>query len=176
MKVKKISIVTPFFNEEKGVDIFFQAIYEILNSIEIDYEVICVDDGSTDKTLSLLVQNNALNPRVKIISLSRNFGKEYALTAGIDAAQGDAVIPIDADLQDPPELIPSMIDEWLKGFPVVLAKRASRTSDTTFKRGTAHVFYKIINALSDVSIPENTGDFRLMDRSCLLYTSDAADE
>lgn len=164
MRDKKISLVTPFFNEEKGIDVFFQAIYETLNSITVDYEIICIDDGSTDKTLSLLIQKTALDPRVKIISLSRNFGKEYALTAGIDAAQGDAVIPIDADLQDPPELIPLMVDEWLKGFPVVLAKRASRITDTKFKRGTAHFFYKIINVLSDVSIPENTGDFRLMDR------------
>ena len=164
MKDFKISIVTPFFNEAGSICSFFESIFRILDNQKFSYEIICIDDGSSDQTLENLKKFAIGNKNIKIISLSRNFGKEYALTAGIDAAQGDAVIPIDADLQDPPELIPLMVDEWLKGFPVVLAKRASRITDTKFKRGTAHFFYKIINVLSDVSIPENTGDFRLMDR------------
>ncbi|WP_461520097.1 glycosyltransferase family 2 protein [Porticoccus sp.] len=165
MKNFKISIVTPFYNEADSINLFFESIWNILNNSNFSYEIICIDDGSSDNTLEILKKFAHNNPDIKIISLSRNFGKEYALTAGIDAAQGDAVIPIDADLQDPPELIPSMVEEWIKGFPIVLAKRASRTTDTTFKRGTAHFFYKVINILSDVSIPENTGDFRLLDRS-----------
>lgn len=165
MKNFKISIVTPFYNEEDSISSFFESICSILDASKLSHEIICIDDGSEDSTLKTLKRFARENKNIKIISLSRNFGKEYALTAGIDATQGDAVIPIDSDLQDPPELIPSMVDQWLKGSPIVLAKRASRISDTTFKRGTAHFFYKIINKLSDVYIPENAGDFRLMDRS-----------
>lgn len=164
MKNFIVSIVVPFFNEEDSINLFFESIKNVIDRQNFNYEIICIDDGSTDTTLELLKTYAKNNNKIKIISLSRNFGKEFALTAGIDAAQGDVVIPLDSDLQDPPELIPSMIEEWQKGFLIVLAKRASRAADTKLKRGSAHFFYKIINILSDVAIPENTGDFRLLDR------------
>ena len=162
---KKISIIVPFYNEGDGVVRFYEALNPIINMIEeIDFEVICIDDGSGDSTLKKLISISELDARFKIIELSRNFGKEGALTAGIDSAIGDAVIPIDADLQDPPSLIPKMIDKWLEGAEVVLARRADRTSDSFVKRKTAEVFYRVHNLLSNVRIQENVGDFRLMDR------------
>ena len=162
---KKISIIVPFYNEGDGVVRFYEALNPIINMMEeIDFEVICIDDGSGDSTLKKLISISELDARFKIIELSRNFGKEAALTAGIDSAIGDAVIPIDADLQDPPSLIPKMIDKWLEGAEVVLARRADRTSDSFVKRKTAEVFYRIHNLLSNVRIQENVGDFRLMDR------------
>ncbi len=164
-KIKKISIIVPFYNEGDGVERFYESLNPIIDQIaEIDFEVICVDDGSRDSTLNKLISMSDLDARFKIIELSRNFGKEAALTAGIDAAGGDAVIPIDADLQDPPSLIPKMIEKWQEGAEVVLARRADRASDSFAKRKTAEIFYRIHNLLSNVQIQENVGDFRLMDR------------
>ena len=130
----------------------------------INFEVICIDDGSTDKTLDKLLSIVKNDSRFILIELSRNFGKESALTAGIDFSSGDAVIPIDADLQDPPELIPEMIACWLNGAEVVLARRNDRASDSFFKRKTAELFYIFYNYISNIRIPNNVGDFRLMDR------------
>ena len=162
---KKISIVTPFYNEEAAVDYFYDALLPIFDQIErMEFEVICIDDGSRDATLKKLISKSEKDSRFRVIELSRNFGKEAALTAGIDAATGDAVIPIDADLQDPPELIPEMIKEWLNGAEVVLARRVDRSSDSFLKRKTAEIFYRFHNSLSTIQIPENVGDFRLMDR------------
>ncbi len=162
---KKISIITPFYNEEEGVDYFYEALLPIFSQIEdIEFEVICVDDGSRDATLNKLISVAEKDYRFSVIELSRNFGKEAALTAGIDAAAGDAIIPIDADLQDPPELIPEMIKEWRNGAEVVLARRIDRSSDSFLKRKTAEIFYRFHNSLSTIQIPENVGDFRLMDR------------
>lgn len=162
---KKISIVVPFYNEGEGVDLFYAKLNQIFNiESEVDFEVICIDDGSSDDTLIKLISITEKDPRYHVIELSRNFGKEPALTAGIDAATGDAVIPIDADLQDPPELIPEMIREWSKGAEVVLARRVDRKSDSFLKRKTAEIYYKLHNKLSTLQIPENVGDFRLMDR------------
>lgn len=162
---KKISIIVPFYNEENTVDCFCEAIRSTFISVsEIEFEVICIDDGSRDNTLKKLISISELDSHFKIIELSRNFGKEAALTAGMDAAAGDAVIPIDADLQDPPALIPKMIDKWLEGAEVVLARRVDRSSDSFAKRKTAEIFYRFHNFLSDVQIQENVGDFRLMDR------------
>ena len=164
-KRQKISIIAPFFNEGEGVDYFYEAICIILDRIvELDFEVVCIDDGSRDDTLKKLIAVAEKDSRFHVIELSRNFGKEAALTAGIDAATGDAVIPIDADLQDPPELIIEMIKEWSKGAEVVLARRADRSSDSYLKRKTAEIFYRFHNRLSTIRIPENVGDFRLMDR------------
>lgn len=164
-KIKKISIIVPFYNEGEGVERFYEALNPIIDQIaEIEFEVICIDDGSRDSTLNKLISMSELDARFKIIELSRNFGKEAALTAGIDAAVGDAVIPIDADLQDPPSLIPKMIDKWMEGAEVVLARRADRASDSFAKRKTAEFFYRVHNLLSNVQIQENVGDFRLMDR------------
>jgi len=162
---KKISIITPFYNEEEGVDHFYKALRLVFSQIEeMEFEVICVDDGSSDDTLEKLISITEKDHHFQVIELSRNFGKEAALTAGIDVATGDAIIPIDADLQDPPELIHKMIKEWLNGAEVVLARRIDRSSDSFLKRKTAEIFYRMHNRLSSIQIPENVGDFRLMDR------------
>ena len=125
---KIISIITPFYNEWKMVDYFYKSICAVIEQItEVEFELICIDDGSNDETLSALINVSEKDSRFHIIELSRNFGKEAALTAGIDAATGDALIPIDADLQDPPEIIPALIKEWLKGAEVVLARRVDRS-------------------------------------------------
>jgi glycosyltransferase involved in cell wall biosynthesis len=159
-----ISIVCPFYNEEHSIGAFFSRLIPVLDRLEEGYEVVCVNDGSRDGTLEALLAMRALRQHVRVIDLSRNFGKEAALTAGIDAARGDAVIPIDADLQDSPELIVRLVDEWKRGFEVVLAKRADRRADSFAKRLTALLFYKVHNSISEPVIPENVGDFRLMDR------------
>lgn len=162
---KKVSIIAPFYNEGEGVDDFYEALCPIFSQIpELDFEVVCIDDGSSDDTLNKLISFADKDSRFHVIELSRNFGKEAALTADINAATGDAVIPIDADLQDPPELIPEMIREWEKGAEIVLAKRTDRSSDSFFKRKTAELFYRFHNHLSSTQIPENVGDFRLMDQ------------
>jgi polyisoprenyl-phosphate glycosyltransferase len=162
---RTVSIIVPFYDEGEGVDSFYEAITPVLNHIpEVDFEVVCVNDGSRDNTLEKLILVAKKDSRFHVIELSRNFGKEAALTAGIDAAVGDAVVPIDADLQDPPELISKMIKEWSSGADVVLARRIDRSSDTFLKRKTAEIFYRLHNKLSTVKIPENVGDFRLMDR------------
>jgi len=161
---KFLSIVVPFFNEAETIAGFRAALLPVLESIPgTAWEIICVDDGSTDATLPALIALTA-DPRFKVLELSRNFGKEAALTAGLDAARGDAIIPIDADLQDPPELILKMIAAWRNGAEVVLARRADRSSDGMMKRKTASWFYRLHNRLSKTKIPENVGDFRLMDR------------
>jgi len=165
---KLVSIIAPFYNEETGVELFYSAIAAAIEPIQhVDFEVICVDDGSRDGTLPMLISLSQRDQRFKVIELSRNFGKEAALTAGLDAAAGDAAIPIDADLQDPPELIAQMVDAWLSGYDVVLARRIDRSSDSFLKRKTAEMFYRIHNRFSTVQIPENVGDFRLMDRTVL---------
>ena len=147
------------------VDYFYKSICDVIGQItEVEFELICIDDGSNDETLSALINVSEKDSRFHIIELSRNFGKEAALTAGIDAATGDALIPIDADLQDPPEIIPALIKEWLKGAEVVLARRVDRSSDSLLKRKTAEIFYRVHNRISSIKIPENVGDFRLMDR------------
>ena len=159
-----LSVVCPFFNEEPTVPHFFAHIVPVLEALDLPFEIVCVNDGSRDGTLAALLAVQAADPRVRVVDLSRNFGKEAALTAGLDVARGDAVIPIDSDLQDPPELIPAMVAKWREGFEVVLARRADRTSDHPMKRTTAQWFYRVHNLVSDTAIPENVGDFRLMDR------------
>lgn len=163
MKPPFISLIVPFYNESSAIPLFFERIFSVIDNIpSCDFEIICVDDGSDDHTLKQLLDIN--DPRIVIIELSRNFKKEAALTAGIDHASGDAVIPIDSDLQDPPELIADMIHKWQEGYEVVLAKRADRSTDSWLKRTTAKMYYKTHNSISDFKIPENVGDFRLMDR------------
>lgn len=162
---KLISIIVPFYNEGGGVDNFYEKMSPVLAQVaKLDFEVVCIDDGSQDDTLRRLVALARRDSRYRVLELSRNFGKEAALTAGIDAARGHAVIPIDADLQDPPELIPALIAEWQRGSEVVLARRVDRSSDSFLKRKTAELFYQAHNKLSHIKIPENVGDFRLMDR------------
>jgi glycosyltransferase involved in cell wall biosynthesis len=160
-----ISIVVPFYNEGDGIDHFYQAITFIFDQIpDSGFEVVCVDDGSSDDTLPKLIALVKRDKRFRVVELSRNFGKESALTAGIDAALGNAVIPFDADLQDPPELIPVLIEEWKNGAEIVLARRADRSSDSFLKRKSAELFYRVHNRISHIQIPENVGDFRLLDR------------
>ncbi len=162
---KLVSLVVPFYNESEGIAQFYDAIIEVFADLpDLELEVICIDDGSSDDTLRKLIDLVGRDLRFKVIELSRNFGKEAALTAGIDAARGDAVIPFDADLQDPPEMIPKLIEHWISGAEVVLARRADRSSDAFLKQKTAAFFYKVHNRLSSVKIPDNVGDFRLMDR------------
>ncbi len=161
-----VSLVVPFYNEGPAVEIFFNAIRSTIASLSaMAFEIVCIDDGSKDDTLARLVAAARSDARVKVIELSRNFGKEAALTAGLDAATGDAVIPMDADLQDPPELIGPMIEKWRQGADVVLARRMDRRNDSITKRSTANLFYKIHNRVSHVEIPSNVGDFRLMNRT-----------
>lgn len=160
-----VSIVTPFYNEGEGVKHFYQVMTQTMEKLpNYDFELICVDDGSKDNTLEQLIALSKTDPRVTVLEFSRNFGKEPAMTAGIDAASGDCVIPIDADLQDPPGLISEMLAKWQEGAEVVLAKRIDRSSDSYAKRTTALMFYRLHNALSHLQIPENVGDYRLMDR------------
>jgi polyisoprenyl-phosphate glycosyltransferase len=161
--MKTISLVIPFYNEGETVFDFFNQITPIVNNLkQYKFEFVCVDDGSDDDTFANLLKIK--DQRIKIIQLSRNFRKEAALTAGIDFATGAAVIPIDADLQDPPELIVTMLQKWEEGFEVVLAKRKNRSTDSWLKRNSAECFYKIHNWLADFKLPYNVGDFRLLDR------------
>jgi polyisoprenyl-phosphate glycosyltransferase len=160
-----VSIVTPFYNEGEGVNHFYQVMSLTMEKLpDFDFEIVCVDDGSQDNTLEQLIAISKTDPRVTVLEFSRNFGKEPAMTAGIDATTGDCVIPIDADLQDPPNLIAEMLKKWQDGAEVVLAKRIDRSSDSYAKRTTALMFYRLHNALSSLQIPENVGDYRLMDR------------
>ena len=160
-----VSIVTPFYNEGEGVKHFYQVMAQTMEKLpDVDFEIVCVDDGSRDKTLEQLIAISKTDPRVTVLEFSRNFGKEPAITAGIDATSGDCVIPIDADLQDPPALIAEMLKKWQEGAEVVLAKRVDRSSDSYAKRTTAAMFYRLHNTLSGLQIPENVGDYRLMDR------------
>lgn len=162
---RHLSIVVPFFNEGSGVEVFAKALQPVLAGLPgWRFEILCVDDGSRDDTLQRLLALSRTNPSYKVIELSRNFGKEAALTAGLDAARGDAVVAIDADLQDPPSLIHQMVHLWENGAEVVLARRADRRTDSVLKRKTAEWFYRMHNLVSDIAIPQNVGDFRLMDR------------
>lgn len=162
-----ISIVCPFFNEENMVDLFMKEITAVVNELNKPFEVVCVNDGSTDNTLAKLLQAKKDYPNMKIINFSRNFGKEAALTAGLDYAKGEMIIPIDADLQDPPELIKDFISYREKGYDVVVAKRVDRSNDSIAKKITAQLFYKFHNKISQTKIPDNVGDYRLITRKVL---------
>lgn len=161
----ELSIVVPVFNEAAAVELFLATVTPLLEAITADWEVLFVNDGSRDGTLALIRAANARDARVRAIDFSRNYGKEIALSAGIDHARGRAVIPMDVDLQDPPELIAEMVARWREGFDVVLAQRSDRSTDTMLKRRTAAWFYTIIAGLSKITIPSNVGDYRLIDAS-----------
>jgi polyisoprenyl-phosphate glycosyltransferase len=163
-----VSILVPFYNEEEVIWPFYRSITRLIDDYTDErFEILCIDDGSRDNTLAHLQEVAAIDPRFRIIELSRNFGKEAALTAGIDAALGDAVIPMDADLQDPPDLVGTMISEWRAGADVVLARRRDRSVDSFLKRKTAAWFYQLHNRICSIPIPENVGDFRLMNRAAV---------
>lgn len=161
----EISIVVPMHNEALTIDSFFSRLQTQLQKLDLNYEIICVNDGSTDDTLAALIKQQERDTHIKLIDLSRNFGKEVALSAGLDYSMGAAVIPIDADLQDPPELLPEMIAKWREGYDVVYATRRNRQDEPLFKKITANIFYRLLDRISEISIPRNTGDFRLLDRS-----------
>ncbi|AXF23899.1 glycosyltransferase [Burkholderia pyrrocinia] len=160
-----VSLVVPFHDEDEAIDAFFAETLPILESVEaVRFEIVCINDGSRDRTLDKLIAIAADDPRVRVVDLTRRFGKEAALTAGLDEAAGTAVVLIDADLQDPPALIPAMIEHWRAGAEVVAAKRTDRRCDPFMQRAAAALYYRVHNALSEVDMPENVGDFRLMDR------------
>lgn len=160
----RISVVLPLFNEADNLQPLYERLSATLDRIACDYELIFVDDGSTDESSRILERLADEDSRVKYLSFSRNFGHEIASTAGLDMADGDAVVLMDADLQDPPELIERLLEPWLQGYDVVYAMRAKRHGEGFFKRTAAYVFYRAMRKLSSLDLPLDTGDFRLMDR------------
>ena len=163
-----VSIIIPVKEEAEGLDHLFSRLIPIVENLPTKYELVFVNDGSTDNTLELLLQKQLEIPQIKIVDLSRNFGKEAALYAGFENCSGDAAISIDADLQDPPELITEMVEHWQQGFEVVTAVRENRDTDTTTKKKTADLFYKTINKISDdTKLTPNAGDYRLLNRPAI---------
>ena len=164
--MKKISFVIPMYYEEEVADECYRRVKKVCDSLKdkYDYEIIFVNDGSKDKTLSILEKIAEEDKNVKVISFSRNFGHQAAVTAGLKYVTGDAIIIMDADLQDPPELVPDMLKKWEEGYEVIYGKRKSREGESHFKLFTAKALYDTLNKLSDVEIPKNTGDFRLVDK------------
>lgn len=160
----KLSLIVPVLNEEEAIPLFYKAVREFEPFKKYNVEIVFINDGSTDSTEAVLNEIEANDDLVKHISFTRNFGKEPALFAGLEAATGDAIIPIDVDLQDPIDVIPLMVDKWRLGADIVLAKRVDRSTDSHLKRKTAEWFYKLHNKISSPKIEENVGDFRLMSR------------
>jgi glycosyltransferase involved in cell wall biosynthesis len=159
-----LSIVVAFYNEEKAIGLFFSGMDEATKDLDVAIEYVCVNDGSRDRTLALLCRELETGRPMRVINFARNFGKEAAMTAGLEQAKGDVVVVIDADLQDPPSLIADFIAKWREGYDVVYGVRASRRADTMLRRLTAGAFYRVFNAIASVPIPHDAGDFRLMDR------------
>jgi dolichol-phosphate mannosyltransferase len=164
MKDFLLSVVVPMYYEEGVAEECYKRLSKVMVNNNYNYELVFINDGSKDKTLEILNRIAQMDKNVKIINFSRNFGHQIAVTAGVDAALGDAIVIIDADLQDPPELITDMIALWNQGYDVVYAKRKKRQGETWFKLKTAKYFYKFLNSMSDIEIPKDTGDFRLIDR------------
>lgn len=158
------SVIVPVFNEEEVVLECYQRLTKVMSSLDNEYELIFIDDGSRDKTLKILTDFSKDDSKLKILSFSRNFGHQAAISAGMDYAQGKAIIIIDADLQDPPEVIPEMIKKWKEGFDVVYGKRQRRNGESIFKKTTAKMFYRFLAGQTELDIPVDTGDFRLIDR------------
>lgn len=163
-----IDIIVPVYNEQEVLPLFVKRIKQVMQSCDIDWHVIFVDDGSSDDSLAQMIAINEAEKQFGYLALSRNFGKEYALTAGLDHASADAAVVIDVDLQDPPELIPDMIAQWHQGYDVVYATRKVRHGESAAKKTTANMFYRVINSMSKIDIPKDTGDYRLMSRKAYL--------
>ena len=159
-----VSIIAPVYNEEPIINELYRRLAAVLDTISEPWELVMVNDGSTDRSVELMVALHERDPRVRVINFARNFGHQNAVTAGMDYARGDAVVIIDADLQDPPEVILQLLDKWREGYHVVYAVRSERKGETWFKKFTAKLFYRLIYRITDVNIPLDTGDFRLMDR------------
>lgn len=165
--LKLLSVVVPVYFEEAVIEAFYRRVQTAFSPIadQFNFEFVFVNDGSTDRSLEILLGLRGRDPRVKILHFSRNFGHQIAVTAGVDHAVGDAVVIIDADLQDPPEVIVEMLSKWIEGYKVVYGVRSERKGESAFKLLTAKLFYRLLSHLSDVKIPLDTGDFRLMDRA-----------
>lgn len=159
-----ISIIVPLYNEEMVIDELYARLTKVLVENDLNYEIVMINDGSRDQTLKLAISLAQHDKRIKIISFSRNFGHQIAISAGIDKASGEAVVIIDADLQDPPEVLNSMIEKWKEGYHVVYGVRKKREGESYFKRFSAAVFYRLLRKMTSIDIPVDTGDFRLMDR------------
>ncbi len=165
--MSKLTVVVPAYNESEGLREFHARLAAVLDQLDLETEVLYVDDGSRDDTFAIMRALRESDPRVSTLKLSRNFGKELALTAGLDYVDADAAVVIDADLQDPPELIPTFVQHWREGYDVVYGTRASRAGETGFKKFTASGFYRVMGRLSSTPIPRDTGDFRLLSRRAL---------
>jgi len=163
----ELSVVIPVFNEEESVPEIYRRLAEVLPRTVASHEIVFVDDGSRDRSWELVKQIAARDPRVKGVSFSRNFGHQMAFTAGLDHVAGDAVVIMDADLQDPPELLPELVARWREGYDVAYAVRAKRAGETVFKLATAATFYRLLRRITNVDIPVDTGDFRLMSRKAV---------
>ncbi len=166
--MKKVSIIVPAYNEEESLPFLYERLKKLMNSNNnYEFEILFVNDGSKDKTIELIKEYRQKDERINYVDFARNFGKEIAMIAGLDYATGDAVIFIDADLQDPPELIPEMIKYWEEGYDDVYAQRKSRKGETWLKKFTSKMYYKVLQSLTKVQIQKDTGDFRLLDRRCV---------
>ena len=166
--MKKITILVPAYNEEESLNALYERISKIMNEMSnYDFELLFVNDGSRDNTLKIIKELRQKDERICYVDFSRNFGKEIAMIAGLDYATGDCVIIMDADLQDPPELIPQMVELWEQGYDDVYAKRKSRAGETWLKKFTSKMYYKVLQSLTKVEIQKDTGDFRLLDRRCV---------
>jgi glycosyltransferase involved in cell wall biosynthesis len=162
-----ISLIVPVFNEEESIDLFLDTVPALMERDGLRFEIVFVNDGSRDNTLARLLDRSVGDGRMRIVNLSRNFGKEAALTAGIDHSRGDVIVPMDIDLQDPPELIEPFMARWREGYDIVYGVRTQRAWDTVAKRLSANWFYRVFNSMSPVRIPPNVGDFRLVDRRAI---------
>lgn len=166
--MKKISIIIPAYNEEESLSFLFERLNKITREItEYEFEILLVNDGSKDKTLEIIKEQRKQDSRISYVDLSRNFGKETAMIAGLDYATGDSVIFMDADLQDPPELIPELIKYWEEGYDDVYARRKTRKGETFLKKFTSKMYYKVLQKIAGMEIQRDTGDFRLLDRRCV---------
>jgi len=159
-----LSIIVPIYNEELVIPELYRRITSVMEEIGVTWEMVCINDGSRDRSVQMLLELRQADPRIKLVDFSRNFGHQIAITAGLDYAEGDAVVIIDADLQDPPEVFGEMLARWREGYEVVYAVRTDRKGESFFKLWTANAFYRLLRAITDVNIPLDAGDFRLMDR------------
>ena len=166
--MKKVTIIIPAYNEEESLPLLYERLNKVVNKLEnYEFEMLFVNDGSKDKTIKIIKDLRAQDNRVSYVDFSRNFGKEVAMIAGLDYAQGDCVIFIDADLQDPPELIPELIKYWEEGYDDVYARRRSRKGESFLKKFTSKMYYKVLQKMTRIEIQRDTGDFRLLDRRCV---------
>ena len=166
--MKKISIIIPAYNEEDSLPYLYERLTKLIDDIKnYEFEILFVNDGSKDKTLEIIKEYRKKDNRFAYVNLSRNFGKEIAMIAGLDYAKGDAVVFMDADLQDPPELLPELIKYWEEGYDDVYARRKTRDGETFLKKFTSKMYYRVLQKLTNIQIQKDTGDFRLLDRRCV---------